>query len=87
MTPNDAIALLNKTAELCDQEGAPVCRGMGLREIAQVIQDLEHELFMKKEHFQEAHEQHCRHVAALESKIYNLQDELRANAEQRITWK
>jgi hypothetical protein len=74
MTPNDAIALLNKVADLCDQEGAPVCRGMGLREVAEVI----------NEHFLGAHEQNCRHVAALERKIYGLQDELRATLERKL---
>ena len=82
MTPQDAISLLNKTADLCDQEGAPVCRGMGLREIAEVVHDLERKLFMRNEHYLAAHEQHCKHVHMLEKKIWNLEQEVQLAEEE-----
>ena len=85
MTPQDAIALLNKTAELCDQEGAPVCRGMGLREIAKVVDDLERKLFMRNEHYLAAHDQHCGHIHMLEKKIWKLEEEIRLAQEKKET--
>lgn len=40
MSPAATVAMLNKTAELCDQEGAPICRGNALREAAKLISSM-----------------------------------------------
>jgi hypothetical protein len=79
MTPQAATEILENASKLCKDIGA---KGMAenLREVIKVIQDLEHEIFVRESRTQQTHEYNCSHVATLERKIYDLEAEIQYRA-------